>query len=59
MRKNRMSIRIFTKMNIPKNPVLKKKNSAVPIAEHLFIIPIPNVNIAEAGFKKAERSFYE
>ena len=59
MRKNRMSIRIFTKMNIPKNPVLKKKNSAVLIAVRQYIIPIPNVNTAEAGFKKAERSFYE
>ena len=54
-----MSIRIFTKMNIPKNPVLKKKNSAVPIAARQYIIQIPNVNTAEAGFKKAERSFYE
>lgn len=54
-----MSIRIFTKMNIPKNPVLKKKNSAVLIAARQYIIQIPNVNIAEAGFKKAERSFYE
>ena len=54
-----MSIRIFMKMNIPKNPVIKKKNSAVLIAVHRYIIPIPNVNTAEAGFKKAERSFYE
>ncbi len=43
-----MSIRIFTKMNIPKNPVLKKRNSAVLIAALLFIASIPNVNIAEA-----------
>ena len=59
MRKNRMSIRIFTKMNIPENPVLKKKNSAVPIAERRFIVLIPNVNIAEAGFKKAGGKFYD
>ena len=52
-----MSIRIFRKKTFLKNPVLKKRNSAVPIAEHLFIIPIPNVNIAEAGFKKTERKF--
>ena len=57
MRKNRMSIRIFTKMNIPENPVLKKKKSAVPIAERRFIVLIPNVNTAEVGFKKAERMF--
>ena len=54
-----MSIRIFTKMNISKNPVLKKKNSAVLIAVRRFIVLIPNVNIAEVGFEKAERSFYE
>ena len=35
-----------------KNPVLKKKNSAAPIAERRFPKPIPNVNIAEADFKK-------
>lgn len=45
-----MSIRIFTKMNIPKNPVLKKKNSAVLIAVRQYIIPIPNVNTAEADY---------
>ena len=54
-----MSIRIFTKMNIPENPVLKKKKSAVPIAERRFIVLIPNVNIAEAGFKKAGGKFYD
>ena len=46
-----MSIRIFTKMNIPKNPVLKKKNSAVLIAALPFIVSIPNVNTAEADYK--------
>ena len=51
MWKNRMSIRIFTKMNIPENPVLKKKNSAVPIAVRQYIIQIPNVNTAEADYK--------
>ena len=50
MRKNRMSIRIFTKMNIPKNPVLKKKNFAVLIAVLPSIVLIPNVNIAEADY---------
>ena len=59
MLKNRMSIRVFTKMIIPKNPVLKKKNSAVPIAARQYIIPIPNVNTAEVGFKKAGGNFYD
>ena len=50
-----MSIRNFTASRNLKKPVLKKKNSAVPIAAHLSTKGIPNVNIADQDFKKNKK----
>ena len=47
-----MSIRNLTKNRFLKNPVLRKKNSAAPIAEHQFMKTTQNVNIAVQGYKK-------
>ena len=52
MRKNRMSIRNFAKL---KKAVLKKKNSAVPIAAHQFTFRIQNVNIADQDYNTKKR----
>ena len=47
-----MSIRIFAKKKNKDQTVLKKKNSAVPIAEPQSMNQIPNVNIAVQDYKK-------
>ena len=46
-----MSIRIFAKKKSKDQTVLKKKNSAAPIAEPLSMNLIPNVNIAVQDYK--------
>ena len=48
MLKNRMSIR---KISFTKNPVLKKRNSVVLIAEPRSILKTKNVNIADQDYK--------
>ena len=55
MQKNRMSIRIFRKKTFLKNPVLKKKNSAVPIAAHRSTRAIPNANTAAPDYEKTKK----
>ena len=46
-----MSIRIFAKKKSKGQTVLKKKNSAVPIAALRSMNQIPNVNIAVQDYK--------